>query len=54
MESERNVTKLLEEREVLRNKALKFASNPNYDLGEFLQNIKPEPNPYDSRFVFIK
>ncbi len=54
MESEQIVTKLLMEREVLKNKTFNFVSNPNYDLGDFLQNIKSEPNPYDSRFVFIK
>ena len=54
MESEKVVTKLLMEREVLKNKPLKFCPEPIYNLGEFLQNIKPEPTPYDSRFMFIK
>lgn len=54
MESEEIVTKLLTKREILNKKSFGFASNPSYNLGKFLQNIPIEPNPYDSRFVFIK
>ena len=54
MESEDNVTKILTQREILKNKKFGFVSNPNYNLGEFLLNIPEGSNPYDNRFVFIK
>lgn len=51
-ETEEIVTKILAKREILHTKQFAFVSNPNYDLGEFLQNYVPEPK--DTRFVFIK
>lgn len=55
MESEDIVTRILTKREILKKKRFGlFSTNPNYNLGEFLQKAPSEPNPYDSRFVFIK
>ena len=54
MESEEAVTKIIVEREILKKKSSGFVSNPNYNLGKFLQNVPYEPNRFDNRFVFIK
>ena len=55
MESEEIVTRILTKREILNKKRFGlFTTNPNYNLGDFLKTTPPEPNPYDSRFVFIK
>ena len=54
LESEKNVTKLLCERQILKKKALGVTNPDSHNLGTFLKNYKPEPNPYDERFVFIQ
>ena len=54
--AEETVTRLLSQNEVISKKdeVNSFASNPTYNLGEFLKNYKPEPSPYEGKYVFIK
>ncbi len=53
--SEETVTKLLSANEILHVSGNKlFSSNPLYDLGEFLENIKNTPSPYAGKYIFIK
>ena len=51
--AEEAVTKLLSDNEILRGSNTEF-SNPMYNLGEFLKNFKPEPLPYEGKYVFIR
>lgn len=53
--AEETVTKLLSNNEVLKgNKVAPFAIKPTYNLGDFLKNYKPEPSPYEGKYVFIR
>lgn len=53
--TEETVTKLLSVNEVLHVKPkIPLISNPFETLGEFLKNVKPEPSPYEGKYVFIK
>jgi len=52
--AEETVTKLLSNNEILRGKNIGPVSNPVYNLGEFLKNYKPEPSPYEGKYVFIR
>lgn len=53
--TEQIVTKLLSSKEILniKNKGA-YITNPDYNLGEFLNNVKEEPSPYEDKYVFIK
>ncbi len=56
--AEETVTRLLSSNEVFKDgvnlvsKPLEF--NTAYNLGEFLKNYKPEPSPYEGKYVFIR
>ena len=53
--NEEIVTKLLTANEVLRlKKGMSFITTPLYDLGDYLKNYKPEPSPYEGKYVFIR
>ncbi len=54
--NEETVTKLLSSNEILHVKQQEnpFISNPFVSLGEFLTNVKPEPSPYEGKYVFIR
>lgn len=53
--NEEAVTKLLSSNEILHvEKKKMFITNPFDSLGEFLKNVKPEPSPYEGKYVFIK
>ncbi len=53
--SEEIVTKLLSSNEILHVKNNNtFISEPLYNLGEFLKNVKDMPSPYGDKYVFIK
>ena len=53
--NEQIVTNLLSEKEIINPKKNNgFASNPTYNLGEFLSDFKPEPSPYEGKYVFIR
>lgn len=53
--AEETVTKLLSNNEVLGGlKGNVFITNPVENLGEFLRNYKPEPSPYEGKYVFIR
>ncbi len=53
--NEEIVTKLLSSNEILHVKNnTKFSTEPVYNLGEFLKNIKNMPSPYGKKYVFIK
>lgn len=53
--NEEIVTKLLSANEVLRvKKNMGFVTTPLFDLGDFLKNYKPEPSPYEGKYVFIR
>ncbi len=53
--SEEIVTKLLSSNEILHVKNNNtFISEPLYNLGEFLNNVKDMPSPYGDKYVFIK
>ncbi len=53
--AEETVTKLLSNNEILNgNKVKSFIINPVDNLGEFLKNYKPEPSPYEGKYVFIR
>ena len=53
--NEEIVTKLLSANEVLRvKKNMGFVTIPLFDLGDFLKNYKPEPSPYEGKYVFIR
>ena len=53
--SEEIVTRLLSSNEILHIKNdKKSISEPLYDLGEFLKNVKNLPSPYGEKYVFIK
>ena len=53
---EETVTQILSKNEVInvKNELKSFNSNTVYNLGEFLQNYKPEPSPYEGKYVFIR
>ncbi len=53
--TEQIVTKLLSSKEILniKNKGA-YITNSDYNLGEFLNNVKEEPSPYEGKYVFIK
>ena len=41
--------------EILSGKKLNsFIENPVDNLGEYLKNYKPEPSPYEGKYVFIR
>ena len=53
--AEETVTKLLSNNEVLGGlKGNVFITNSVAYLGEFLRNYKPEPSPYEGKYVFIR
>lgn len=53
--SEEIVTKLLSSNEILHVKSNRaLISEPLYNLGEFLKNVKDMPSPYGEKYVFIK
>ncbi len=54
--AEETVTRLLSMNEVINGGAnsAKFVTAPMYNLGEFLKNYKPEPSPYEGKYVFIR
>ena len=53
--NEEIVTKLLSSREIIStNNRNIFVSNPNFNLGNFLNDIKNTPNNYGGKYVFIK
>ena len=53
--NEEIVTRLLSSNEILHVKNNKASiSEPLYNLGEFLKNIKDMPSPYGEKYVFIK
>lgn len=50
-----NVTKILSKKEILNtNKELIFISNPQYDLGKFLDQERKSPSPYGEKYLFVK
>ena len=53
---EETVTQILSKNEVInvKNEVKSFNSNTVYNLGEFLKNYKPEPSPYEGKYVFIR
>ena len=54
--SEETVTKMLTEKEIVNpNKVSKpWASNPRYNLGNYLKGVKSEPRPWGDKYIFIK
>lgn len=53
--SEEIVTKLLSKNEILQKKDnTNLITNPIYNLGEFLENVKNSPSPYGEKYIFIK
>lgn len=53
--NEEIVTRLLSSNEILHVKNNNaFTTNPLYNLGEFLKNVKDLPSPYSEKYVFIK
>lgn len=54
--AEETVTRLLSQNEVIskNDEVNSFASNPIYNLGEFLKNYKPEPSSYEGKYIFIR
>lgn len=53
--SEEIVTRLLSSNEILHVKNNKtLISEPLYNLGVFLKNVKDMPSPYGEKYVFIK
>ena len=53
--SEETVTKLLTANEILHvANPFKLSLDAGYNLGEFLNNIKEEPSPYEGKYVFIR
>lgn len=55
LSNEETVTKLLSSNEILHGKKEKIViTNPFESLGDFLKNVKPEPSPYEGKYVFIK
>ncbi len=53
--TEETVTRLLSSNEILHVKQENpLISNPFESLGEFLKNVKPEPSPYEGKYVFIR
>lgn len=52
--AEEAVTKLLSDNEILKRKDMNFYPDSSYNLGEFLKNFKPEPSPYEGKYVFIR
>ena len=53
--NELNVTKILSKNEILTKKdGAMFSTNPRYNLGKFLENVKDEPSQYGIRYKFIK
>lgn len=55
LSNEETVTKLLSSNEILHDKKEKIViTNPFESLGDFLKNVKPDPSPYEGKYVFIK
>ncbi len=55
LSSEEAVTKLLSSNEILHDSKEKMViTNPFESLGDFLKNVRPEPSPYEGKYVFIK
>ena len=53
--AEETVTKILAANEILHVKQkYPLILNPFESLGEFLNNVKTEPSPYEGKYVFIK
>ena len=53
--SEEIITKILSKNEIInKDNDTKFVTNPDYNLGEFLENIKNSPSPYGEKYIFIK
>ena len=40
--------------EIITKKGMSFITTPLYDLGDYLKNYKPEPSPYEGKYVFIR
>lgn len=55
LSSEEAVTKLLSSNEILHDRKERIViTNPFESLGDFLKNVRPEPSPYEGKYVFIK
>ena len=54
--SEQIVTKLLSNASIISRppRIRTLVSNPAFNLGNFLKSVKPKPNPYEGKYVFIK
>ena len=53
--SEEIVTKILSKNEIIKKKDnANLITNPIYNLGEFLENVKNSPSPYGEKYIFIK
>lgn len=56
--AEEKVTRLLSSNEVFKDgvnlASQPFGLNSVCNLGEFLKNCKPEPSPYEGKYVFIR
>lgn len=53
--SEQIVTKILSEKSILKDKNnSSYISNPNYNLGAFLDDIKSAPSQYGTKYIFVK
>ncbi len=53
--SEEIVTKILSKNEIIQKKDnANLITNPIYNLGEFLENVKNSPSPYGEKYIFIK
>jgi len=52
--AEEAVTKLLSDNEVIRRRNISPCSSPMFNLGAFLKDFKPEPSPYEGKYVFIR
>ena len=53
--NEDNVTKILSQKEIIKNKNLGiYNANPNYNLGDFLIQETNTLSRWDSRYLFVK
>ena len=55
MTNEDVVTKILASKEIIKLKSLPcYATNPVYNLGDYLSSSVPEPSKYEGKYFFIK
>lgn len=53
--SEEIVTKLLSTNAIIKRKRnYAFVTEPDYDLGDYLDKVKSIPSPYGEKYLFVK